>query len=280
MGINLMTVGGGSFEEADLEWILRLRPNGVIIPELAACVHPPRELMERLAQGGISSVVYSGSQELAAFDRVSSDHEVGAYEITKWLLARGRRRIANVWAKQAVPTYWHAARQRGYERAMIEAGLTPLPIIAFARHAFDSSGDEGFDAMSHFFAGYLAQPLSVEHPIDAIMVESDGIIPPMAKACRILKAEPNQDVWFAGYDNYWEDIRERQWEDTIPLLTVDKQNWEIGRELVRLLIDRIEGRAPAEPQWRLVPPKIIETVAGSKKIKPAAMASRPDAPPE
>jgi hypothetical protein len=52
---------------------------------------------------------------------------------------------------------------------------------------------------------------------------------------------------------------ELAWEPTAPMITVDKLNWQIGQQLVRLLVDRAEGRLPDEPQWQLVPPKILET---------------------
>jgi DNA-binding LacI/PurR family transcriptional regulator len=255
-GLNAMTVGGGSFSEKDLEWILRWRPYGVVIPELHK--HPAQELLERLAHAGIRSVIYSGAEELAAFDRVSSDHETGTYDLTKWFLDRGRRRIAMVWGKEEIPSYWHLARLRGYERAMKEAGLSPLPSIVYSPDYFDPASQEGFEARARYFVGWLARPLSGSKPVDTILAQTDGNVPALATACQILGLKPNKDVWLGGYDNYWQDTIERAWCPIVPMVTVDKQNWQIGQQLVKLLLDRVADKFPSEPQWQLVPQKLIE----------------------
>ena len=46
-----------------------------------------------------------------------------------------------------------------------------------------------------------------------------------------------------------------------PVATVDKRNHECGRQMIRLLLERIEGRLPPEPQCRVVEPELIVTDA-------------------
>jgi DNA-binding LacI/PurR family transcriptional regulator len=109
---------------------------------------------------------------------------------------------------------------------------------------------------TRLIAGYLAEHLSKD-PVDAIMAATDGEVSAVAGACRLLGKEPNRDVLIVGYDHYWEDILEREFEPTAPLATVDKRNHDIGAELVRLLQERIGGSLPAEPQCRVVPSELL-----------------------
>ena len=45
---------------------------------------------------------------------------------------------------------------------------------------------------------------------------------------------------------------------TVPVAaTVDKQNFEPGMEMVRLMRERIEGKLPPEPQTRVMPPQLV-----------------------
>ena len=60
-----------------------------------------------------------------------------------------------------------------------------------------------------------------------------------------------------GYDNYWSDVPERQFESAPPAATVDKRNLETGRTLVELLEQRVTGQLSAEPQHRVVEPELL-----------------------
>ena len=52
---------------------------------------------------------------------------------------------------------------------------------------------------------------------------------------------------------------ERQWEPGNLFATVEKSNHRIGEEMVEMLLGRIRGALPAEPQLRLLEQKIIVT---------------------
>ncbi len=58
-------------------------------------------------------------------------------------------------------------------------------------------------------------------------------------ACRILG---RTDIRVTGYDNYWEELHERQWEPAIPFATIDKNNHRLGQEMAALLFQRLAGR--------------------------------------
>ena len=78
-------------------------------------------------------------------------------------------------------------------------------------------------------------------------------------ACNLLGRTPGKDLLVVGYDNYWKDFSPGPWTPFVPAATVDKDNTQTGRMLVRLLLDRASGRLPDEPQrWR-VEPKLLVT---------------------
>jgi DNA-binding LacI/PurR family transcriptional regulator len=205
-------------------------------------------------------VVDSDEPELADFDQVLSDHEDGSYQLTKWLIERGRRRILRFWQRAPLPVRrprWLAQRDKGYERAVREAGLEVLPPVEFRGARYDESKAEEFEQMARQVAGNLVDVFQGRNAPDAVMAISDGVVFPLAAGLRLLKRRPNEDVWLAGYDRYWADCLSRRWEKAVPLATVDKRNYETGRALVRLLVDRIAGRLGATPQRRVVTPELV-----------------------
>ena len=81
---------------------------------------------------------------------------------------------------------------------------------------------------------------------------------------------PNHDVLLAGYDHYWADVPERQYEATPPVATIDKLNARMGEQLVALLRQRVAGELPDAPQCRLVPPQLIVLDAAAPATGTAA----------
>lgn len=253
---HVMSLAPGNFQRSDLEYFLQSPPAGAIIigePELTA---PMMEIATRLQGIGIPVVMYGDGPELATFDRVISDHEQGSYELTRWLIGRGHRRILRV-APALPESYWLQMRERGYLRAMREAGLPPLEPCACPLHHFDNDKQLSFESDARLRTNQLAEYLAGEEPVEAIMAVTDGEVYYLAAACRLLGKEPNKDVFFVGYDHYWEDSEQLQNETATPLATVDKCNMDLGAALAQLLHERIEGRCITVPQLRLLMPKIV-----------------------
>lgn len=264
-GYNLILIHPDRATERDMELLMTGCPSGVVVPEVFfedGRMH--LQWSHTLARLGIPLVVYGGHPELAKFDRVTSDHEQGAYELTQLLLSRGCRRILMVFSTGPNDAYWVEGRRRGYERALAEAGVEALPMTTYQPEVIRTPQDLGkvYEAAKRRAAAYLLEyvgPLANGKPVDAIMTPSDGETFAVAGACRLLGAEPGKDVLIVGYDNYWREAWERNLEPATPLATVDKHNAGIGRELVQLLMDRIEGKLPAEPQVRVVTPQMLVT---------------------
>lgn len=262
---NVMLIHPERVTEHDLEGLMKGHPAGVVFPDMAGTIfHPREQWMAQLHTAGVPIVVYGNSQSEAMYDRVISDHAAGAYKLTRYLLERGCKHIVNLYSGE----YWAAARVSGYERAMREAGLEPLPTLALKVKAvgellyplLSSDPDEYFDMMRNYMVSQLVQHMDLKSgkaPFDAILALSDGNLTSISAACRTLGLVPGKDVLLAGYDNYWAECWEQKCEKVTPVATVDKQNELTGRLMVRLVLDRGRGLLPPEPQLRMIEPELV-----------------------
>lgn len=255
VGLRMMLLPIPSFDSAHFGRLLASSPAGVIVPEIEL-PGVTGEAWARQAQAAkVRTVVFGNEPWCQSFDRVAPDHEAGAYELTRWLIARGRRHIRQHWVFPVERHEWTLARQRGYVRAMREAGLPVLEAIFSLEPRYAVSDQRMVhQGNSQAVAGAMAPFVLGQAMTDAIMVVTDGNIGAVAAGLRILGKTPNKDVDLVGYDNYWDQAACRQWEPTPPLATIDKNNIEIGDQLTRLLLERRDGKLPPEPQLRLVKP--------------------------
>lgn len=256
-GMNALMVHPTRWLAGEDREILAEKPFGLIVPDIVDQQWMV-QVVESASRRGVPLVVYGDSREFASLDRVVSDHDNGTYELVRYLISQGRRRIATMWAPDR-PGYWFASRRSGYERALREAGLAVLPAVPMVSFPPGYGKAEQFKDVVRHVAGYLIEFLNGPTPADALLVASDGEIPAVAAACRLFGKIPGQDVLIGGYDNYWADVPERAFESAAPCATVEKQNNELGAEMVRLLMARVKGELPAAPQRRVVEPRLIVT---------------------
>ena len=246
-----------------IERLIADRPRGVILFGSQLSPETGRPLLAALHEAKIPIVLYGSEEEFPQDDTVASDHARGAYELTCWLLAQGRKRILRVWTQQtsAASLPWLEQRNKGYERAMTEAGLPMIPALRIPSRRAEPTGGSpqaAFDYEARACAGYLLEAFDGKSEPDALMAISDGEAYMLAAACRVLRRDPVKELPIVGYDNYWADSPERPWTaDYKPTATVDKRNLIWGRELVELLLARIAGSLPTEPQHRLVTPELV-----------------------
>jgi DNA-binding LacI/PurR family transcriptional regulator len=243
------------------------QPRGVIILREVLRTPSGQHLPQALQEGNVPFVVYGDvsrardSKLSVSFDTVASDHEFGAYELTKWLIGQGRRRILRLWSLNISNANekqeWTHQRDLGYERAMQEAGLKPLPALEIYNSGHRSDALNTFQQDVRMMAGYLIEYLNMDEPIDSIMAVNDSLVPIVAAALKIHGRVPNRDILIVGYDNMWLDVPDRTSESVGPVATVDKKNLEIGIELMRLLQERIEGSLPTQGQHRVIKPELI-----------------------
>lgn len=244
------------------DYMLRLaegRPAGLVVPQLGTLFPGRCELLRLFNEHGVPLVVYGGDSDLVEWDRVYSDHEAGSHALTAWLLHKGCKR-PQMFFCAAPDNYWVKARRSGYERAMKEAGLEPLPLIHMLAGAInDQHSPETFQRQLRGDAGYLVEHFNSATPPDGILADTDGHYFSLAAACRLLNRIPGKDLLIVGYDNYWAEVYYHEFEPSIPAATVDKLNYKMGEEMVKLLLERRNGTLPTAPQTRIVKPTLVVT---------------------
>lgn len=257
--LHRLTLHPSGLEGEGLQRFLSDPPLGAIVNGLVSRTEEGQKLLATLASHGIPLVVNSDGPALAGYDRVISDHQAGCYELTRWLIGQGRRRILRAWGV-AKGTYFLEMRNTGYERAMREAKLESLPPLYIPANGVEISRElarETFELRSRTFAGYLLPYLTGLEPIDAIMVSTDSHVYPAATACRICGRTPHREVTIVGYDGYWSGWPDRELEPTVPAATVVKHNRQTGVEMVRILLERVNGTAPTPLQRVALAPELV-----------------------
>ncbi len=230
---------------------------GVVAPRYRSVRERHEVMVRELRAKDIRFVVDADAPEDQSCYRVVPDHEVGAYQLTRYLLEQGRRRILHMGL--ARQQWWFEARLEGYTRAMRDAGLEPMPpaVVAPSPYSLAAEGTaHRFEVVVRHNLAYLAEHLtSVDRP-DAIMCLSDESVSFISAACRLCHLEPGRDILIAGYDNFWQESWGRRYEPTPPVATIDKNNGEIGRQMVQMLITP----EPAEKCIRVAPTLITTDV--------------------
>jgi DNA-binding LacI/PurR family transcriptional regulator len=262
--MHLFVLHPDSLSEEDISRLIADAPLGVAVGSSVADFAPRRELLLRLC-GRVPLVVAGNDSLWAPCDRVVSDHEAGTYALTNWLIQRGKKRILRLWLADAEERYWLHARDRGFERAMADAGYPLVPQMVIndlphVAHPTLAQFEKNVRAVASHLIEYLVRG---EQRVDTIMATSDSYACLIAAACRLFGLTPNKDVWIVGYDNFWPVAPERAFIDFIPLATVDKQNHTVGLKMIELLRRRIAGELPQEAQCILVEPELVVPDAAS-----------------
>ena len=272
LNMHVLGINAAHFTDAVVNDLIAGNPSGIIIGRSAGQYPHVQALLNRLTESGIPLVTTGHDSESVSSDRVISDHEAGAYMLTRWLLDRGCRRIVQLGTGRFdVTPGWVNARVAGHARAMLEMGLTPAARVnptnvdpsikplttPSSQRREPNEGQAQFERRVRQVAGFVAALVLGKDPVDAIMADNDWDASLILAACRLLGLEPNKNVKVVGYDDWW-DTEEREWEPSAPLATIDKRNAEVGREAVRLMMHRVEGKLPPEPQvWRVIP-RLVE----------------------
>jgi DNA-binding LacI/PurR family transcriptional regulator len=232
---------------------------GPILLGSRIALEPMLSVLDRFRGAGVPVVGLDDELHPYGYDVVVPDHEAGAYELTKRLLAEGCRRPAQqVAASDERP--WTLARRQGYRRAMAEAGIAePAPVIAPNLAPIDGEGAAAFEAQARQQIGFLIDrfgPTASERP-DALLALNDGFALILAHALRLLGCDPERDLRLVGYDALTEALPDAPYETFRPYLTVDRDVYGCGVELVRLLRERLRDGPEAPAKRILVPPRII-----------------------
>lgn len=234
------------------------RPYGIICTQFAATRGAWSEQFASWRAAGIPLVVHGHPEGFPGHDCVHTDHEAGAYELTRSLIAAGRRRIQQVWHASERP-HWLQQREAGHARAMAEAGLAVLqPVNPPEEPLHSRTPDAGeLDRRGRAYLGFLYGPLHGAAPPDALIALNDINAASIVAACRMMNRAVHDEVAVAGFDGNWDTGWEWPMLGLAPFLTVHKHNHAVGRALAEVLQERIAAR-PGQPAIvRAMPVEVV-----------------------
>lgn len=225
-GNTLMTVdtGGDSrLEAAAIDTLLSHQVRGILY---TAMYHKELEVPEAALE---TRTVALNARDLSGrIPSVVPDDETGGYEATRILLEAGHTRVGmiNIFPGEGIPAA--RDRRRGYERALLEAGITPDPDLLVAGEGIHSSGQEGARAL-----------LGLADPATAIFCGNDRTALGAYQEIAAMGLSIPEDVSIVGYDD--QDILRDYFHPG--LTTVQLPFLAMGERAAALVLD---PAAPAE----------------------------------
>jgi DNA-binding LacI/PurR family transcriptional regulator len=181
-------------------------------------------------------------------DWIVNDEPAGARLVIGHLVGLGHRRITHIDGGRGAGA---SARRRAYELAMREAGLV-REIRVLGGDYTDVAGVHAAERLlesgSLPTAIFAANDLLATGVIDRL--EDAGLRVP-------------EDVAIVGYDNTFLAALHH-----ISLTTINQPRPEMGRQAVRALVDRVEGRRTATLRLRTLPSLVVRETTGP--VRPAS----------
>ncbi|GAB3254456.1 LacI family DNA-binding transcriptional regulator [Kineosporia babensis] len=222
--LTLVTAGTPAMRERAVGYISARHVDGVLL----VSSHAVDPVAEELIATGVPTVVCGRFPGLEArISMVGADDLDGGRQMTSHLIARGATKIAHITGQMDTPGGFQ--RLEGYKQALSAAGLPVQPELIVHGDYSRASGEAGMRTL-----------LEAVPDLDGVFVASDLMA---AGACAVLRETGRRipdDVRVGGFDDAG------MAEHLDPGLTTMRQPFErISREMVRLLLARIEGEGDA-----------------------------------
>jgi len=181
-------------------------------------------------------------------DIVRGDSEGGAYQLTKYLIDLGHRRIAIISGPCNVSTA--EDRLLGYKRAMEEFGLKEN-IISYYGSFSQTSGND------------LTRKVFSQSPQPTALFTANNLMAIGAlQALQDIGLKVPEDVALVSFDDIPENLT------AFPFMTVVKQpSYEMGRRATELLISRIKKDSDDDYQDIVFPVEFLERTSSGRPIK-------------
>ncbi len=213
-------------EEQRLASLLSYNIDGLILSERQ---HTPRTL-KMIEVAGIPVVELMDSVSPCLDMAVGFDNHEAARQMTKDVISRGHRHVVYFGARHDERTI---IKQRGYEQAMSEAGLTPFSVMT-AKASSYSAGAE-----------MLRQAQEQYPKIDSIFCTNDDLAVGAIFECQRQGIRIPQDMGVAGFHGH--DIGRVMQPKLASVLTPREKMGKVGAEI---LLSRLRG----EP----VPSRVVD----------------------
>jgi len=252
-GYDLMlgiTKGSIALEEHFIKKFIEMQADGVlIVPSHKQA--PSTAHLQNLENRGIPFCFITAYYTNVNAPCVMTDLSEGAYELTKYLLGIGHRKIIYIVANRDIPV--SNLRVEGFLRAYKESGYPFSPdwiVIS------EPNVQGGYDAAEGF--------LKNSRP-DAIMTMNDIMAIGVLQLLKKKKIKVPQDISVAGYDDLlYASLLE------IPLTTVEQPMVPLCQKAVDLILKKIETPDQVNEKILLQPRLIIRNSTGNHSPAPKA----------
>jgi DNA-binding LacI/PurR family transcriptional regulator len=201
-----------------------------------------RPRLDRLVQQGTHFVRWGPVVSDEPGVSIGSDNAQGGYDVTRHLLAQGRKHIAFLGhATTHYPEFFD--RYRGYERAMMEARVPTSSALQVDAINLEESGSQA-----------VAELRSRGVELDAIVAASDLIAIGALRTLQEAGVDVPRQVSIVGFD----DIPAASLT-TPPLTTVMQDTRRAGELLVETLLRQVAGETAAN---NVIPTKLVVRKSG------------------
>ncbi|MEO5960330.1 MAG: LacI family DNA-binding transcriptional regulator [Opitutaceae bacterium] len=187
----------------------------------------------KLLPAHTSFVAIHSNEQLPNVVNIETDEERGAYEIVRFLIAQGHRRILHLTGPEDV--IGAQRRIRGYKQALVNARI-PFDSALLVPGGFTTP--DGREAMRGWLKQHAGEPLP-----QAVFCGNDASAIGCLEGLAELGLRVPEDISVAGFDD---TLAART---TVPQLTTVRQPLRaMGRRAVEVLLASIDGRqSPNEP---------------------------------
>lgn len=206
-------------QHALLNILLEKRVDGIL---LAPCQSDIGALIQHCADRKIPVVLVDRKASDVRVDTVTEESEVSAYELIKYVISLGHLDIAMI--NSNVPISTVMERQRGYERALLEASIVPRSEYAMVG---------GFDQITGYTSGKRLLEMGSQRP-SAIFCTNNFITTGVLLAAKELNISVPHDVSVVSFGDLWLS------ELISPKMTAVIQNPErVGSIAARILLNKL-----------------------------------------
>jgi DNA-binding LacI/PurR family transcriptional regulator len=239
-----ITKGSVTLEEHFINKFIEMQVDGVLVVPSHKQI-PIASHMKNLENRGIPFCFITAYYTNMNAPCVMTDLSEGSYELTRYLLKTGHRKIINIVANRDIPV--SNLRVEGYLRAYKESGF---PFSQDWLVISEPSFQGGYDAANEFLKG--------NRP-DAIMTMNDIMAIGVLQLLKKKNIRVPRDISVAGYD----DLLYASLLET-PLTTVEQPMAPMCQKAVELLLKKI--KAPDQVNERiLLQPRLIIRNSTAKK---------------
>ena len=236
--LDLMITSGPPNSEQEKEqyrrWVMSRRVDGVILNRTR--VDDWR--ISYLKENNIPFVTLGKNGSQSRFPYIDIDDTAGVKQLVTHLVRKGHQRIAFIGTSPDLVI--HLDRFKGYQFGLEEAQI-PLS-TDYVEHG-DLTETSGYEAALRL--------LALPNPPTAILGINDLTALGILHAAKEKGLYVGTELAIAGYDG----IKETEYTNP-PLTTIDQPTYDIAREMVRILVQVIEGK-PLEQTCITITPKLI-----------------------